>query len=75
MRNRNQFLDEALALAQTGVVSLLTDHPISRPGHVQIKDPLDERNATNFLQQVMDMQRGIDMIKEERLVYSSSFLM
>jgi len=66
MRNRNQFLDEALALAPTGVVSLLTDHPISRPGHVQVKDPLDERNATNFLQQVIDMQRGVDLLKGRR---------
>src|SRR6266851_1367735 len=56
MRNRKEFLDEAAALAQTGLVSLLTDHPISRPGYVQIKDPLDERNATEFLQQVIDMR-------------------
>jgi cephalosporin-C deacetylase-like acetyl esterase len=66
MRNRNQFLDEALALAQTGVVSLLTDHPISRPGFVQIKDPLDERNVTNFLQQIIDMQRGVDLLTARR---------
>src|SRR2546428_7379582 len=55
MRNRKEFLDEAVALAQTGMVSLLTDHPMSRLGYVQIKDPLDERNATEFLQQVIDM--------------------
>jgi len=66
MRNRNQFLDEALALAQTGVLSLLTDHPISRPGFVQVKDPLDERNATNFLQQIIDMQRGVDLLTARR---------
>lgn len=66
MRNRKQFLDEAVALAQTGVVSLLTDHPISRPGFVQIKDPLDERNATNFFQQVIDMQRGVDLLTARR---------
>jgi len=66
MRNRNQFLDEAVALAQTGVVSLLTDHPISRPGYVQVKDPLDERNATEFLQQVIDMRRGVDLLTARR---------
>lgn len=66
MRNRKQFLDEAVALAQTGVVSLLTDHPISRPGFVQVKDPLDERNATDFLQQVIDMQRGVDLLTARR---------
>lgn len=31
MRNRKQFLDEAVALASAGSVSLLTDHPIARP--------------------------------------------
>src|SRR6266404_1819983 len=38
MRNRKEFLDEAIALAPGGVVSLLTDGPIARPGHVDIKD-------------------------------------
>ena len=33
MRNRKQFLDEAVVLAEAGVVSLLTDGPIARPGH------------------------------------------
>lgn len=37
MRNRKQFLDEAVALAQAGVVSLLTDGPVARPGHVENK--------------------------------------
>jgi cephalosporin-C deacetylase-like acetyl esterase len=62
MRNRKQFLDEAILLAQAGVVSLLTDGPVARPGHEPIKDPLDERNATEFLQQAIDMRRGIDLL-------------
>jgi dienelactone hydrolase len=62
MRNRKQFLDEAVALAQAGVVSLLTDGPVARPGHVASKDPLDERQATDFLQQVIDMRRGVDLL-------------
>ncbi len=62
MRNRKQFFDEAVVLAQAGVVSLLTDGPVARPGHVQSKDPLDERQATDFLQQVMDMRRGVDVL-------------
>lgn len=66
MRNRKQFLDEALALAPSGVVSLLTDHPMSRPGYVAIKDPLDERNATSFLQQIIDMRRGVDLLAARR---------
>jgi dienelactone hydrolase len=66
LRNRRQFLDEALALAQSGVISLLTDHPIARPGYVEKKDPLDERNATEFLHQVMDMRRGVDLLTARR---------
>jgi hypothetical protein len=62
MRNRRQFLDEAVVLAQAGVVSLLTDGPVARPGHEAIKDPLDERNFTEFFQQVMDMRRGVDVL-------------
>src|SRR6267378_7905323 len=53
MRNRRQFLDEAVVLAQAGVVSLLTDGPVARPGHLESKDPLDERVALDFLQQVI----------------------
>ena len=66
MRNRKQFLDEAIAMAPSGVISLLTDHPMSRPGYVASKDPLDERTATNFLQQVIDMRRGVDLLAARR---------
>jgi len=66
MRNRKQFLDEAVALAPSGLISLLTDHPMSRPGYVASKDPLDERTATNFLQQVIDMRRGVDLLAARR---------
>jgi dienelactone hydrolase len=62
MANRKEFLDEAVALAQTGVVSLLTDGPLARPGHVESKDPFDDRRATDFLQQVVDMRRGVDLL-------------
>jgi dienelactone hydrolase len=62
MRNRKEFLDEAIVLARAGVVSLLTDGPVARPGHQEIKDPVDERNAAEFFQQVMDMRRGVDLL-------------
>jgi hypothetical protein len=39
LRNRKEFLDEAIALAAAGVISLLTDGPIARPGHADTKDP------------------------------------
>src|SRR2546423_329518 len=68
MRNRKQFLDEAIALAPSGVVSLLTDGPIARPGHVESKAPFDEKDALEFLQQVIDMRRGVDLLLARREV-------
>ncbi len=61
-RNRTEFLDEAVALAPTGVVSLLTDGPVARPGHVDDKDPLSERQAAELIQQIIDMRRGADLL-------------
>src|SRR6266851_5068441 len=54
MRNRRQFLDEAIVLAQAGVVSLLIDGPRARPGHIESKDLFDERRFADYVQQVMD---------------------
>ncbi|MFS8087427.1 MAG: alpha/beta hydrolase, partial [Acidobacteriota bacterium] len=68
MRNRRQFLDEAIVLAQAGVVSLLTDGPVARPGHEAIKEPLDERRQLEFFQQIMDMRRGVDVLLSRRNV-------
>jgi dienelactone hydrolase len=62
LRNRKEFLDEAIALAGSGVVSLLTDGPIARPGFVPKPDPLDERRQDELVQQVIDMRRGADLL-------------
>jgi len=62
MANRKEFLEEAVVLAQAGVVSLLTDGPLARPGHAEIKDPFDERRPAEFFQQVLDMRRGVDVL-------------
>jgi pimeloyl-ACP methyl ester carboxylesterase len=43
-------------------VSLLTDGPIARPGHVQDREPLNEQQATDLQQQVIDMRRGVDLL-------------
>jgi dienelactone hydrolase len=60
--NRKEFLDEAVALADAGVVSLLPDGPIARPGHVEDHTPLNERQITDQLQQIVDMRRGVDLL-------------
>src|ERR1041385_3468655 len=62
MRNRKEFLDEAVALAPAGVVSLLTDGPIARPGYVADKELLSEKAAADKVQAVIDMRRGVDLL-------------
>jgi dienelactone hydrolase len=62
MRNRKEFLDEAVAFASCGVVSLLTDGPVARPGHVENREPLNDQQATDLVQQIVDMRRGGDLL-------------
>jgi dienelactone hydrolase len=62
MRNRKEFLDEAVVLAPAGVVSLLTDGPVARPGHVEDPTPLNQQEATDLIQQIADMRRGADLL-------------
>lgn len=62
MRNRKEFLDEAVVMAQSGVVSLLTDGPVARPGHVPDNQPLSDRHVADLVQQVIDMRRGVDLL-------------
>ncbi len=60
--NRKEFLDEAVVLASSGVVSLLTDGPIARPGYVPDPDPLGEAQINYRVQQILDMRRGADLL-------------
>ncbi len=62
VRNRKEFLDEAVALARAGVVSLLTDGPVARPGHVEDPNPLSDQQANDLIQQIVDMRRGADLL-------------
>jgi cephalosporin-C deacetylase-like acetyl esterase len=60
--NRKEFLEEAVALAPSGVVSLLIDGPIARPGYVRDPDPLNESQITYRVQAILDMRRGADLL-------------
>jgi dienelactone hydrolase len=62
MRNRTEFLDEAIVLAHSGVVSLLPDGPIARPGHVDNNVPLNEDQIVDLVQAIVDMRRGADLL-------------
>jgi dienelactone hydrolase len=62
MRNRSEFLDEAIVLAHSGVVSLLPDGPIARPGHVENTTPLNDAETPELIQAIIDMRRGADLL-------------
>src|SRR5215467_10333806 len=57
-KNRTEFLDEALLLAQAGVISLLPDHVIVHPGFVEDKAPLSPQQIAVEVQQVVNLRRG-----------------
>jgi hypothetical protein len=61
-RNRREFLEEAVVLAYSGVISLLTDGPVARPGHVDEKDPLSDQVQSDLIQAIIDMRRGADLL-------------
>jgi dienelactone hydrolase len=63
-RNRKEFFDEAVLLARSGAVSLLTDAPMVRPGFVAEKEGLkaEVQNAEASRQQVIDFRRGLDLL-------------
>lgn len=61
-RNRKEFLEEALAIAPSGVASLLLDFPIARPGYVEEKDPLSDKQIDELVQEVVDIRRAADLL-------------
>jgi cephalosporin-C deacetylase-like acetyl esterase len=54
--SKDEFLDEAVALAPSGVASLLIDSPQHRPGFKPAPNP------TLVAQQVVDLRRGLDLL-------------
>lgn len=73
LRNRHEFMDEALVLARSGVVSLLIDTPMVRHGYKakSIKDdPLGwaEQDAADEHQYIIDLRRGVDLLISRRQV-------
>jgi hypothetical protein len=64
-----------VALAPAGVISLLTDGPVARPGYVADNTPLNEKQTTDLVQAIVDMRRGIDLVfarkdvDQKRLAY------
>jgi len=62
-KNRTEFLEEAVVLAQqSGVISLLPDHVSVRPGFVDDDKPFSENQVAVMVQQVVNLRRGADLL-------------
>ena len=61
-KNRTEFLDEAIVLAHSGVVSLLPDHVSVHPGFVEDNSPLNEKQIAVEVQQDVNLRRGADLL-------------
>lgn len=61
-RNRTEFLDEAVVLARSGVISLLPDHVMVRPGYAPSGNPLSTQLIDTLVQQIVNTRRGLDLL-------------
>jgi hypothetical protein len=66
--NKDEFLEEALALARAGVVSLLLDAPQARHDYIAEKGELEfaRQQSDLALHQVIDLRRGVDLLRIRR---------
>ena len=70
--NREEFVDEAIALAHSGVVSLLIDAPQSRPGFKPAPGGFfGPQGPALVAQQVVDLRRGLDVLLSRRDIDAS----
>ncbi len=63
--NRHEFVAEATLYAQAGVVALMIDYPWVRPREWRKPDFVlakPEENRDTFIQAVVDLRRGIDLL-------------
>jgi dienelactone hydrolase len=61
-KNRTEFLDEAIVLAHSGVISLLPDHVVVHPGFVEDSTPLNVEQIEVEVQQNVNLRRGADLL-------------
>jgi hypothetical protein len=61
-KNRGEFLDEAIVLAHSGVLSLLPDHVIVHPGFVEENSTMNEKQISVEVQQDLNLRRGADLL-------------
>lgn len=75
-KNRSEFMDEALVLAHSGVISLLPDHVTVHSGFVENDTPLSVQPIAVEVQQDINLRRGADLllarkdVDSKRLAYA-----
>jgi dienelactone hydrolase len=74
--NRDEFLEEAVVLANSGVMSVLIDAPMVRPNYVAEspeKEPLRwaEQFSDTERQEVIDLRRAVDLLLSRRPIDKS----
>ena len=72
-KNRAEFLDEAFALAHSGVISLLPDHVSVHPGFVADNALLSEQQIDVEVQQDVNLRRDADLLLARKDVDSKRF--
>jgi dienelactone hydrolase len=65
-KNRAEFLDEAIVLAHSGVLSLLPDHVSVHPGFIEDSSPLNEKQIAVEVQQDVNLRRGADLLLDRK---------
>ena len=61
-KNRTEFLEEAMVLAHSGVISLLPDHVTVHPGFIEDNTPLNEQQIAVEVQQDVNLRRAADLL-------------
>jgi len=65
-KNRTEFLEEAIVLAHSGVISLLPNHVSVNPGFVEDNTPMNENQVAVAVQQVTNLRRGADLLRARK---------
>jgi dienelactone hydrolase len=60
--NRTEFLEEAVVLARSGVMSLLPNHVIATQGFHADEAPLNTQQIDVLVQQIINTRRGADIL-------------
>ncbi len=62
LRNRGEFLEEAVVLSRAGAMCLLLDTPLVRPGVILQPDPMEGQEALAAIQMTREWRRALELL-------------